>query len=246
VSLLELRHVCKRSTHDGRRRVLLDDASLEIDAGELVAVWGMRGSGRTTLLRLAAGIDAPDAGSVLFDGRDLAEHGDEILGHEIGFCQRSFRTAAGREAIDEVVVGLLVNGATPSVARARAKEALERVGGAGLGGRRLAELDSGERVRLSIAHALALAPRLLVIDEPVAGVELHERDAILLLLRSLADEGVAVLMTVGDLTGLSGADRSLTLGDGELCGSPRRELAPVLDLRDRRGATAAADLRASG
>jgi putative ABC transport system ATP-binding protein len=245
MSLLELRHVCKRSTRDGGRRVLLDDASLEIDAGELVAVWGMRGSGRTTLLRLAAGIDAPDSGSVHFDGRDLAKHGDEVLGHEIGFCQKAFRTAAGRAAIDEVLVGLLVNGATRALARARALAALERVGGERLGARRLSELDSGERVRLSIAHALALAPRLLVIDEPVAGVDLHERDGILLLLRSLADEGIAVLMTVGELTGLSGADRSLTLGDGELCGSPRRQLAPVLDLRERR-ATAAADLRASG
>jgi ABC-type sugar transport system ATPase subunit len=79
-----------------------------------------------------------------------------------------------------------------------------------------------------------------VIDEPVAGVDLHQRDEILLLLRSLADAGVAVLMTVGELTGLSGADRSLTIGDGELCASAKAELAPVLPLRP------AARLRASG
>ncbi|MGH2903686.1 MAG: hypothetical protein ACRDK7_08905 [Solirubrobacteraceae bacterium] len=79
-----------------------------------------------------------------------------------------------------------------------------------------------------------------MIDEPVAGVELHERDGILLLLRSLADEGISVLMTVGDLTGLSGADQSLTIGDGELRGSSKPELAPVVRLRP------AAGLRASG
>jgi len=219
---------------------VLDDASLAIDAGELVAVWGMRGSGRTTLLRLAAGIDAPDAGTVCFDGRDLAEHGEEILGREIGYCQKSFRSAAGRTAIDEVVVGLLANGVAPAEARARAREALARVGGETLGVRNLSELDGGERTRLAIAHALSLQPRLLVIDEPVAGVDLHERDAVLLLLRALADEGIAVLMAVGETTGLSGADRSLTIGDGELCGSLKPELAPVLELRPAIG------LRASG
>ena len=237
MSLLELRHVCKRRSSGVRKVVVLDDASLTIDAGELVAVWGLRGSGRTTLLRLAAGIDAPDSGTVLFAGRDLAEHGEEILGHEIGYCQKSFRDAAGRAAIDEVIVGLLVKGAPPAEARARAHEALERAGGERLGARRISELDSGERVRLAIAHALSVQPRLLVIDEPVAGVDLRERDGILLLLRSLADEGIAVLMTVGDLTGLSGADQSLTIGDGELCGSPRRALEPVADLSLRRQAS---------
>jgi ABC-type lipoprotein export system ATPase subunit len=241
MSLLELEGVCKRSRSGGRSRLVLDDATLRIDAGELVAVWGLRGSGRTTLLRLATGIDAPDAGSVRFDGRDLAAHGEEILGREIGYCQNAFRGAPGEAAIEEVIVGLLVNGVSPSDARARAHEALARVDGGSLGARRLSELDCDERVRLAIAHALALEPRLLVIDEPVAGVELHRRDAILLLLRSLADEdGLAVLMSVGDLTGLSGADQAFTLGDGELRGSPKPELAPVLTLRPALG------LQASG
>jgi putative ABC transport system ATP-binding protein len=236
MSLLELSNVCKRSVHGGR--VVLQDASLSIDAGELVAVWGLRGSGRTTLLRLAAGIDAPDSGTVRFDGRDLAEHGEKILGRELGYCQKSFRTAGGRWAIEEVVLGLLVNGTAPAQARARAREALERAGGESLATRRLSELDSAERTRLAVAHALALEPRLLIIDEPVAGVDLHERDGVLLLLRSLADEGIAVLMTVGDLTGLAGADQSLTIGDGELCGSRKRELAQVADLSLRRQASA--------
>jgi ABC-type lipoprotein export system ATPase subunit len=240
MSLLELQGVYKRVVHGGRGVVILDDASLSIETGELVAVWGMRGSGRTTLLRVAAGIDAPDSGSVRFDGRDLAEHGEQILGREISYCQKSFRSTQGQAAIDEVIVGLLVNGVSPAQARVRAREALQRVDGERFGGRRLAELDDGERIRLSIARALSLQPRLLVIDEPVSGVDLLERDGILLLLRSIADEGIAVLMTVGDLTGLSGADRSLTIGDGELTGSTRRELAPVLPLRP------AAGLQASG
>jgi ABC-type lipoprotein export system ATPase subunit len=237
MSLLALQSVCKRRASGGRQVLVLDDASLNIDAGELVAVWGLRGSGRTSLLRLAAGIDAPDAGTIRFDGRDLAEHGDRILGRELAYCQKSFRTAEGQPAIGEVLLGLLVNGITGKEARTRAGEALERVGSGGLGRRRVCELDSDERTRLALANGLALGPRLLLVDEPVAGVDLHQRDAILLLLRSLTDEGIAVLMTVGEVTGLTGADQSLSIGDGELRGSGKRALQPVVDLSLRRRAS---------
>ena len=237
MSLLELREVHKRRARGGRELVVLERASLSLDAGELAAVWGLRGSGRTTLLRLAAGIDAPDAGVVRFDGHDLAEHGERLLGHELAYCQKSFRPTAGAGAcaFEEIVVGLLVNGVAPARARTLARASLRRVGGERLADRRVAELDSGERMRLALAHALALGPRLLLVDEPVAGVELRERDELLALLRSLADEGLAVLMTVGDVTGLSGADQSLTIGDGELCGSPKPQLAPVLRPAPRGG-----------
>jgi ABC-type lipoprotein export system ATPase subunit len=237
MSLLELRNISKRRTTGGHNVLLLKDASLNIDAGELVGVWGRRGSGRTTLLRLAAGIDVPDAGTVRFDGRDLAEHGERILAREIGYCHKSFPSAQGQPAIDEVLLGLLVNGVRGKGAHARAREALERAGAERLAARRVGELDSDERVRLAIAHALALQPRLLVVDEPIAGVELQERDEILSLLRSLADDGIAVLMTVGELSGLRGADQSLTIGDGLLSGSPKRALQPVADLNLRRHAS---------
>ena len=153
MSLLELCEVCMRRAYEGRKVVVLENASLEIDPGELVAVQGLRGSGRTTLLRLAAGIDAPDSGTVCFDGRALDRHGDEILGREIGYCEKSFRTAVGPAAIDEVIVGLLVNGVGREEARTRAREAIERVEGESFAARRISALDSGERIRLAIAQA---------------------------------------------------------------------------------------------
>jgi ABC-type lipoprotein export system ATPase subunit len=237
MSLLDLDRVSKRHRASGREVVVLDDQSLSIDAGELVAVWGIRGSGKTSLLRLASGIDAPDAGTIVFDGRDLSKHGEQILGGDIAYCEKSFRTATGPTAIDELIVGMLLNGVRRSHAPSRAHEVLRRVGGEPLATRRVSELDCAERSRLAIAQALAVQPRLLVIDEPVAGVELHQRDGILLLLRSLADEeGIAVLMTVGHPTGLTGADQALTIGEGELCGSGKRQLAPVADISEHRRA----------
>jgi ABC-type sugar transport system ATPase subunit len=96
---------------------------------------------------------------------------------------------------------------------------------------RLAALDVGESVRVAIARTLALEPALLVIDEPIKGVDLLERDGILALLRSLADEGIGVLASTGESTGLAGADRGLVISEGELRGAPPAELATVLPLR---------------
>jgi ribose transport system ATP-binding protein len=81
-----------------------------------------------------------------------------------------------------------------------------------------------------IARVLALTPRLLVIEDPIQGVDLLERDGILQLLRSIANDGVAVLLSTGESTGLSGADQALSLSEGELRGPPPSELAPVLAL----------------
>jgi putative ABC transport system ATP-binding protein len=218
VSLLELRGVGKWHNRGARRVEVLRDVSLEIDAGELVAVWGMRRSGRSTLLAVAAGIDAPDSGAVFFDGKPAAAQGASALGDGIGYCQHGIGGAGGRSVIDSVRAGLLARGVSVLDAQSRAHDALARVGAKGLGELMLGDLDAGEAVRVSIACALVLGPRVLVIDEPTKGVDLLERDQIVLLLRSLADEGIAVLVSDGDGSGLSDADRPLTLAGGELHG----------------------------
>jgi ABC-type lipoprotein export system ATPase subunit len=231
MSLLTLEGVSKRYRDGPRERVVLSDVSLRLDAGELAAVWGLRRSGRSTLLRIAAGIEAPDTGVVRFLGCDLAERGHEMLGGGIGYCQQTFRGGEARSALEQVTLALLARGVMPAQARSRAAAALERAGAASCAELAPAELDGAEAVRVALARTLALQPRLVVVDEPVKGVDLLARDEILALLRSIADDGVAVLASTGDSAGLSGADRALALGEGELHESPARELAPVLPLR---------------
>lgn len=228
MSLLELQRVAKRYRDGQLERVVLREVSTQIDGGELAMVWGLRGCGRSTLLRVAAGIEAPDDGVVRFDGRDLARHGDEVLGAGIGYCQKLVR--GSQPVLEVVMMPLLAAGASPARARLRAREALERTGAAGCAALRTAALDTSEIVRVALARVLARDPRLVVIDDPIQGVDLLERDGILVLLRALADDGIAVLASTGDATGLAGADRTLTLSDGELRGPPC-ELAPVLPLR---------------
>jgi ABC-type lipoprotein export system ATPase subunit len=231
MSLLALEQVSKRYRVGLRERVVLRDVSLQVPAGELAVVWGLRRSGRSTLLRIAAGIQLPDAGVVRFRGRSLAEHGEQLLGDGVGYCQKDFRSAEAQTVLDEVTVGLLARGVPRVQARARALTALTRTGAESCAALRLGELDGAETVRVALARTLVLEPQLLVIDEPVSGVELLDRDAILLLLRSLADDGIAVLASASEATGLAGADRALSLSDGELRGGPTRELAPVVPLR---------------
>jgi len=240
MSLLALERVGKRYREGQLERVVLREVTLELSSGELMVVWGLRGSGRSTLLRLAAGIEAPDAGVVRFDGRDLASRREQVLGAGIGYCQKTLPRNASQPVLDLVMVSLLASGASPPSSRSRAREALERTGAAGCAARRLGGLDTGETVRVALARVLALAPRLLVIDEPIQGVDLLERDGILSLLRSLADDGLAVLASSSESAALSGADRTLTLSEGQLRGPPASELATVLPLRRAAGPRAGA------
>ncbi|HTC58552.1 MAG TPA: ATP-binding cassette domain-containing protein [Solirubrobacteraceae bacterium] len=230
MSLLELEAVHKRHDEETAGRTVLRDVSLQADAGELVVIWGLRRSGRSTLLRVAAGIEPPDAGVVRFDGHNLADRGERLLGKGIGYCQRTLRFADGHSALDHTMVGLLSRWVPPAKARLHAHAALERTGVAHCARMTQRELSSAEVVRVRLARTLALRPRMVVIDEPVKGVELGERDPILALLRSLADEGLTVLSSTGESTGLSQADLGLVLGDGQLRGAPARELAPVVPL----------------
>jgi putative ABC transport system ATP-binding protein len=239
MSLLELRRVGKYRARGSRRIEVLRDVSLEIDAGELVAVWGLRRSGRSTLLAVAAGIDPPDSGAVLFEWTDLTARGASVLGDGVGYCHQAVGMASGRRVIDTVRAGLLARGVPVPVAYSRAHEALQRVGVERFNELVLGDLDAAEAVRVAIACALVLGPRVLVIDEPTKGVDLLQRDEIVLLLRSLANEGIAVLVSDGDGSGLSDADRALTLAGGELRGRSSPQMGTVLPLQRRAGKSTA-------
>jgi ABC-type sugar transport system ATPase subunit len=242
MSLLAFEHVGKhvgsgRSSWIGQHeRVVLSDLTFELCEGELMAIWGRRGSGRSTLLRLAAGLEAPSSGVVRFAGQDLAGRGGEALGEGIGFCRPGLRGGDGNAISEELMIGQLARGVSLKTARARTFAALERAGAQGCAPCRADDLDTGESVRVAIARALTLEPRLLVIDEPTKGVDPIERDEILQLLRSLADDGLAILTCIGETTAFAGSDRALSLSEGELRGRLAPELAPVIPLRARTGA----------
>jgi ABC-type sulfate/molybdate transport systems ATPase subunit len=231
MSLLSIEHVTQRYQRGRLERVAVRDVSLDIEVGELVAVWGPRFSGRSTLLRVAAGIESPEEGTVSFEGRDLARSRDSVLGRGIGYCQKCFPAAQHGLVIEHVAAGLLAQRTLPKQARRRGQELLFRVGAEHCARLECHELDGAEVARVAIASALATAPALLVVDEPTNGVDLLERDPLLALLRSIANEGTAVLMSAVDAQGLSGVDRALSIDNGELRGEAIVRRARVVQLR---------------
>jgi putative ABC transport system ATP-binding protein len=228
MALLELDHVFKRYGRRSRERVVLQDVSLDLYSGELMAILGKRDSGRSTLLQLAAGLQPPTSGVVRFNGQDLAARRGRDLGAGIGFCRRTFRGAEDLLVKDHVMVGQLGRGISHAEATSRMWSALARVDASDCAARTPADLDTAELVRVMIARALAFQPSLLVIDEPTRGVDLLERDDILSLLRSLADEGIAVLICIGEATAFAGCDRALHLREGQLGGDPTPGPAPLV------------------
>jgi ABC-type lipoprotein export system ATPase subunit len=233
MSLLELEHISKRYHRGSSQCHALRDVSLQLDEGELVAVWGLRGSGRSTLLRLAAGIEAPDTGHVRFDGNDLHTDGAGSLASGIGYCRRAYPANRGETVLEQLTGTAMALGLTPTHARTRARQALQRAGVGDRAQLHPSELDGAETTRVTIARALTSEPSLLLIDEPTDGVELLQRDAILALLCSLSHEGTAILTCVGESTALLGVDRILTLSNGMMRGHVQPHLAPVLELSQR-------------
>jgi ABC-type multidrug transport system ATPase subunit len=228
VSLLSIEHV-RLLDRESPGRLLLDDICLQLDVGELVAILGKRRSGRSSLLHLACGLARPDGGVVRFDGREL--RGATAIGHGIAYCAGGLHVGDAWPVLRQLVEVQLARGTPRRQARRRAHDALERVGALEIAERLLRTLRGAEQVRAMLALALTSEPRLLLVDDVVAGVELVERRAILQLLRSLADDGLTVLTSTDETPALAGADRALTLSEGRLRGRLAPKLADVVPLR---------------
>jgi ABC-type multidrug transport system ATPase subunit len=236
VPLLSLEGVSKRfrrGKRGGRERVALRNVSLELAEGELVAVWGLRRSGRTTLLQVAAGVERPTDGKVRFDGEDLARR--SVIGDPggIAYCSMRFADSVGDTVVEQLASPLLNGSRSVLQAQSMAHELLRRVGASECAEMDVEDLDPAEAVRVSIARALATKPRLLMIDDPTRGVPpARARRDLLALLRSIASrDRVTVLMTFDDAADISGTDRTLSLDTGELRGATTRPTATMVPLR---------------
>jgi putative ABC transport system ATP-binding protein len=246
MSLLALQNVSKHHRRGRVERLVLDGVSLELDTGELVAVWGLRRSGRTTLLRIAAGMERPDIGLARFDGQNLAHRRDRVLGRDIGYVQLHFSAGEGASVLDQIGGGLLAGRVALATARRHALQMLAEVDAVSCASLSPRDLNSAEAVRAAIARALITRPRLLIVDEPTSGVDIVDRDSILGLLRRIANGGVTVLMSTGDGAALAGSDRVFTIDHGKLRGGVADPKAPVVPLRRPTRLSADADHRHAG
>ena len=205
------------------RRRVLDGASLEVGAGELVAVVGPSGSGKSTLLHVMAGLDRLDAGTIEVAGAPVHRLGERALTRlrrdEIGLVFQAFHLVPELTGAENVVLPARANGGGAAAA-ARARELIEHLGLAEAAGRRPAELSGGEQQRLAIARALVNEPALVLADEPTGNLDDEAGAGVLALLRSVATGGRAVVLVTHDARAGAVADRTLRLMEGQLRSEP--------------------------
>lgn len=232
MALLSLEHVSKRQRAGRREIAVLDGVSLEIQSGDYIGIWGAPRSGKSSLLRIAAGIEEPDAGRVCFDGRDYAQLSAReralLLRRSIGFvstrfeAEQNWRASRTRGVLDQVAIPLISDGWEPDDAVAAAARILDRMGASECLHANGWELSPGERTRVALARALIREPRLLLVDEPALTTSPGERDAIRELLRSLVrGSDLALVVASEDVASLLGARTVLSISEGRLLSSER-------------------------
>ena len=203
----------------GRSAVrVLDGLDLDLHAGELTAVTGRSGSGKSTLLNVVGALDRVDAGRIELCGIRLDRAPERELAplrrDRIGFVFQSFHLLPELTGLENVLLPARLNGRRPS--RERGLQLVEQLGLGAAAERLPAVLSGGEQQRLAIARALVNDPEIVLADEPTGNLDAESGQAVLELLRQIADEGRAVLLVTHEREATSRADRVLRLEGGRL------------------------------
>ncbi|MET8584337.1 ABC transporter ATP-binding protein [Streptomyces collinus] len=202
--------------------VALDGLDLSVRPGEFLALLGPSGCGKTTALRMLAGFEHPDSGAVLVDGEDVTR----VPAHrrDAGMVFQSYSLFPHLNALDNVAFGLRMRKVRTAERRSRAAELLELVGLGDKGGRYPHQLSGGQQQRIALARALALRPRVLLLDEPLSALDAKVRLTLREEIRRLQQElGITTLFVTHDQEeALSVADRVAVMRDGRLeqCAEP--------------------------
>ena len=200
----------------------VSEASLRVERGEIVALIGPNGAGKTTLFNLVAGVFPPTSGRIVFEGRDIAGlRPDLTCKAGIGRTFQIVKPFADMSVIENVMVGGFRGTRDEAVSRARSEAALRSLGMWGLRNRMAAGLTLPDRKRLEVARALATQPKLLLLDEVMAGLRPNETDEMVAVFRRLnAEEGVTILLIEHVMRAVMAlAQRVYVLHHGEIIAS---------------------------
>jgi putative ABC transport system ATP-binding protein len=228
---VDVRHV--RKTFEGGRIRALEDVTLSVASGELVALTGPSGGGKSTLLNLIGALDRPDSGEIAVGGLDVTRlrSAASYRAEMVGFVFQFHNLMATLSALENVQIPML--GRRPRAEREqRARELLDEVGLRERVRSYPPTLSGGERQRVAIARALANEPRVLLADEPTGALDSDTGGQIVELLRRVRDEhGTTILLVTNDAAVAAQADRVLRIRDGVLSDALERPVRPALQHR---------------
>ena len=224
MSAVELRGVTKRFGH----HVAVDDVSLEVREGEFLSLLGPSGCGKTTTLRLVAGFERPDAGSIRIGGADVASL--PPYRRPVNTVFQSYALFPHLSVLDNVAYGLKQQGVPRRDRASRAAEMLDVVHLSGVERRKPRQLSGGQQQRVALARALVLNPKVLLLDEPLGALDLKVRRQLQIELKRIQEEvGITfVYVTHDQEEALAMSDRVAVMNDGRI-----EQLAAPQEIYDR-------------
>jgi putative ABC transport system ATP-binding protein len=218
--LIEARHLVKTYTMGDQAVHALRGVSLDIDAGEFVAIMGASGSGKSTLMNILGCLDQPTTGTYRLAGEAVeALPGDalaSIRNRRIGFVFQQFNLLPRTSALENVELPMVYAGVKPSERHARAQASLARVGLAERAAHTPAELSGGQQQRVAIARALVNAPQLILADEPTGALDSQTSEEIMRLLTELNAQGMTVILVTHESDIAAWARRRIVFKDGHI------------------------------
>ncbi len=224
--MIELAGLSRTYDMGGAPLHALRDVTLEIGAGEHVAVVGPSGSGKSTLLHILGFLDHPSSGSYRFAGQQVADLGEDELSrlrrHEVGFVFQFFHLLMRLSALGNVEVPMLFAGVDADERRERAQAALHAVGLDRRMDHRPDQLSGGERQRVAIARSIVMGPRLLLADEPTGNLDRASAAEVMELLEGMGKDGRTLIVVTHDPAVAERARRVLRMEDGAVVEERRR------------------------
>jgi putative ABC transport system ATP-binding protein len=218
--MLKLVNLSKTYHGGDVRTCALDRISLEIEAGEYVAITGPSGCGKSTLLSMIGLLDTPDSGEYWFDGRNVAALSETQLNHlrrgRVGFIFQSFNLIEDLSVFENVELALQYMDIGAGERKTRVATMLDKLGVAHRARHRPSQLSGGQQQRVAIARALVANPAMLLADEPTGNLDTAHGDEVMRLLRQINAEGTTVVMVTHSPAHAAQASRTLHLLDGRV------------------------------
>lgn len=226
-ALIEMTDIVKYYKMAGEKMTVLHNISLTVNHGDFLAIVGPSGSGKSTLMNIIGCLDVPNEGSYKLDGMEIRGQSDnkltEMRNKKIGFIFQGYHLLPRLTALENCELPLIYRGLSAKERRARAMEALERVGLGERMGHRQNELSGGQQQRVAIARALATNPPLLLADEPTGALDSKTGMEVLGMMEELHRAGQTIVLITHDMEVAQRASRTVIIRDGVLSEQKRRD-----------------------